>query len=194
MSPCRALSAFGRTERQRVVKLVRRPCHQAVAYAVYALVAEEGVVGSDANGGHVLFQVCGAPGGEEGLGGAVERSGLALVAREREGRRAELFIGRAPQIVRRLVAVFAGVDLGLLQEPDGILRAVTLDVIDQEPSRLSANRRSPEPGYSWAFRTRLPECRTPAVRVAARYLPQGRRPVHRIPERDDCDSARSPSS
>ena len=36
--------------------------------AVYALVTEEGVVGNGADGGDVLFQVRGAPRGEEGFG------------------------------------------------------------------------------------------------------------------------------
>ena len=48
--------------------------------AVYALVSDEGVVGTGADSGGVMFQVRGAPRGEVGLGSAVERSGMALVA------------------------------------------------------------------------------------------------------------------
>ena len=94
---------------------------------MYALVAEEGVVGNGADGGDILFQIGGAPRGEEGLGGAMERPCLALVARQAKRRRAELLVCRPSEIVCPLVAVHVDVVLTFLQELDGLLRAIPLN-------------------------------------------------------------------
>ena len=103
-----------------------------MADAVNALVSEEGVVGDSADGGDVLLQVRSAARGEEGLGRAVERPRLALVAGQRERRRAELLVCRASEIVGPLVAVHLEVAFALLQELDRLLRAVSFDESCQE--------------------------------------------------------------